>query len=103
RMFDLVAACFLSFILVLLDQAEKQGVGRGLMKMERASRAHVDELADFVPMPRLALQQGQNQELCAPFFPGLLHFHPHIWASHICYAGSPLRISWDLHFFSPGM
>src|SRR5438132_1179740 len=85
-----------------LFQPVQQRVERGHMKMERASRAHVDELADFVPMPRLALQQGQNQELCAPFFPGLLHFHPHIWASHICYAGSPLRISWDLHFF-PGM
>src|SRR6266516_4035115 len=86
-----------------LFQPVQQRVERGHMKMERASRAHVDELADFVPMPRLALQQGQNQELCAPFFPGLLPLPPPICASYLLCAGPPLPIFWDSPFFSPGM
>src|SRR5215472_13232724 len=61
--------------------------------MECASRAHFDEFADFVPMPGLVLQEGQNQELRAALLPGLLHFCPHICASPIWYAAGPPEIS----------
>src|SRR6516162_141284 len=70
-------------------QPVEQRVERGHVKMERASRAHFDELADFVPMSGLVLEEGQNQELRAPLLPGLLHFGPHICASHIWYAAGP--------------
>src|SRR5437016_12663111 len=59
-----------------LFQPVQQRVERGHMTMGRASRAHVNERAEFVTMPTLALQPGPTQELCAPFFPGPLHCQP---------------------------
>src|SRR5690242_15425246 len=76
----------------------KQRIEGGHVKMERAARADFNELADFVSVTRLVLQQGKNQALRASFFPFLLCSESHIWASHMSYAGKAMKISGGASF-----
>src|SRR5438874_7615979 len=55
-----------------LFQPVQQRVERGHMKMERASRAHVDELADFVPVGEPASAWVLNQKHYLRLLAGLL-------------------------------